>query len=91
MGEPRKFATPKARVTSRKAEVCSSLLCVKVPTMCGRTGTINPMEIMSISTAAMMKPMAGVRCVAGLIVVLKSETGRSGVAPLSLVSAHSLR
>ena len=76
-----KLATPKASVSIRKPSVCSSLLCVKTPTMWGSTGTIRPMEIMSISTAAMMKPMAGARCGEELIVVLKSETGRIVFAP----------
>ena len=51
IGELTKLAMPKVNVTARKASVCSSLLCVNCPTMCGSTGTIRPMLIMSISTA----------------------------------------
>ena len=56
-----KLARPKAAVTIKKAVVCSSLLCVKVPMMCGKTGTIRPIEIMSIKTVTKIKGMAAWR------------------------------
>ncbi len=55
------MATANDSVTAPYQKAWSAGLAVKVPTSAGSTGMMSPTEIMSISTATMMKPMAAGR------------------------------
>ncbi len=58
---------PNANVTAPYHNVCSAADSVKLPTSAGSTGTIRPIDIMSISTVIMMNGIAAWRpgrCVA---------------------------
>ena len=62
--ELRKYLPEAVTVTKATApnhQACASFESVKVPTMCGSTGTMRPMAIMSSSTVTMMKGIAAWR------------------------------
>ncbi len=61
IGEPMKLAKPKAIATQAYAPTCSAGVASKLPTSLGSTGMISPIEIMSISTVAMMNGIAAWR------------------------------
>ena len=60
-GEVRKLAKLKAKVTAPYHQACSVCELVKLPTRGGSTGTIRPIDTMSISTVIMMNGIAAVR------------------------------
>ena len=57
-----KLAMLKANVTAPYHHACSVCEVVKVPTSAGSTGTIRPIDTMSISTVIMMNGIAAARC-----------------------------
>jgi len=61
IGEAMKLATPNDKATAPNQKVCSAGDAVKVPTSKGSTGTMRPIEIMSMRTVNMMKAIAGAR------------------------------
>ena len=61
IGEPKKLAMPKAKVTAPYQNACSVCEPVKLPTSAGSTGMIRPIDTMSISTVTMMNGIAAVR------------------------------
>ncbi len=61
IGEPKKFAMPKAKVTTPYQKAWSTCEPVNVPTHAGSTGMIRPIEIMSITAVNMMKGIAASR------------------------------
>ena len=61
MGEPMKFAKPNAIATRAYAPTCSDGVLSNDATSLGSTGMIRPIEIMSISTVAMMNGIAAWR------------------------------
>src|SRR5579864_1086211 len=61
MGEPKKFAMPKEKVTTPYQKAWSACEPVKLPTSAGSTGMIRPIATMSISAVSMMKGIAAVR------------------------------
>ena len=65
------MAKLKAKVTAPYHHACSVCDAVKLPTSAGSTGTIRPIDTMSISTVIMMKGIAAVRCRAAV-----AESGR---------------
>ena len=57
---------PKAKVTAPYHNACSVCEPVKLPTSAGSTGTIRPIDTMSISTVIMMNGIAAVRLPRGV-------------------------
>ena len=61
IGEAMKLAMLKANITAPNHQACSVCDAVKLPTSAGSTGTIRPIETMSISTVIMMNGIAAWR------------------------------